>query len=180
MLHALADDVELALEGLGVGHGGAAADEHVLDRRLDRARGRSHGAVVGGHRAPPEERLPFLGHDGGEQRAAPRGLGGIAGKEDEPGSVALGGGESDPERGALAREEGVRDLDEDARAVTRVDFTATGAAVEEVLEHLEGLGHDGVRPSPLHVHHEADAAGIVLVARVVEPLSFWKPRRCHL
>ena len=74
----------------------------------------------------------------------------------------------------------MRDLNEDARAVTRVDFTAAGAAVEEILEHLEGLGHDGVRPSPLHVHHEADAAGIVLVARVVEPLSFWKPRRCHL
>ena len=118
--------------------------------------------------------------EGRQHRAAPGGLPRITRKEDESGAVVPGRGQVDAERCALAHEEGVRHLNEDARAVARIDLAAAGAAVEEVLEHLEGLGDDGVRSAALDVHHEADAAGIVLVVRAVEPLSLGKPRRCRL
>jgi hypothetical protein len=40
----------------------------------------------------------------------------------------------------------------------------------EVDEHLQGLPDDGVRTAPLHVRHEPDAAGVVLVCRVIQAL----------
>jgi hypothetical protein len=70
----------------------------------------------------------------------------------------------------------MRHLNEDARAVTGIDLAAAGAPVEEVLEHLQGLAHDGVRAPALDVHHEADAAGIVLVGGVVKALGGRQPR----
>ena len=66
-------------------------------------------------------------------------------------------------------------LDEDARPVPGVDLAAAGAAVQEVLEDGEGLAHDGVGLSPLDVHDEADAAGVVLVSGIVEALRRWHP-----
>ena len=59
----------------------------------------------------------------------------IARQEDQAGPVVTGGGQGDAEPAALAREEGVRHLDEDARAVPGVDLAAAGSAVQEVLEH---------------------------------------------
>jgi hypothetical protein len=62
-------------------------------------------------------------------------------------------------------------LDEDARAVAGIDLAAAGAPVQEVLEYLQRLAHDGVRAAALDVHHEANAAGVVLVGGVVESLG---------
>ena len=38
----------------------------------------------------------------------------------------------------------------------------------KVLQDLERLAHDRVRLAPLDVHDETDAAGVVLVARIVQ------------
>src|SRR3989304_2362118 len=81
-------------------------------------------------------------------RGARSGLGRGARQEDEPRAVVPGRGEAPAERGALAGEESVRHLDQDAGAVSRVGLTAAGAAVEEVLEHLESLADDGVGLPP--------------------------------
>jgi len=43
--------------------------------------------------------------------------------------------------------------------------------VEQVDENLQRLAHDRVGAPALDVHDEADAAGIVLAARVVQALS---------
>jgi hypothetical protein len=42
----------------------------------------------------------------------------------------------------------------------------------EVLEHEETVFHDLVRLHALHLGDEADAAGVVLVAGIVETLRF--------
>ncbi len=65
-------------------------------------------------------------------------------------------------------EEAVRHLEEDAGAVARVHLAAAGAAMLEVLEHRQRLVHDLVGGAPLHVDDEADAAGVVLVLRIVQ------------
>jgi hypothetical protein len=64
----------------------------------------------------------------------------------------------------------MRDLDQDSGAVARVGLTAAGAAVLQVLQNLERLGDNPMRLAALDVHHEADATGVVLVGRVIEPL----------
>ena len=66
--------------------------------------------------------------------------------------------------------EGVRHLEQHAGAVAGVDLAAAGATVVEVLQDLDGLLEDAVGLAPLDVDHEADAAGVVLELRVVEPL----------
>jgi hypothetical protein len=81
------------------------------------------------------------------------------------------GGQGEAEPAALAREEGVRHLDEDARAVPGIDLAAAGSPVEEILEDLESLIHDGVGLSALHVHDEADTACVVLVSGIIEALG---------
>jgi hypothetical protein len=40
----------------------------------------------------------------------------------------------------------------------------------EVLEHLEPLSDDRMTAAAVHVDDEADAAGVVLIGRVVKPL----------
>src|SRR5206468_8673623 len=47
---------------------------------------------------------------------------------------------------------------------------AAGPAVLEAHQHLDALVDDRVRALPAHVGDEADAAGVVLVGRIVEPL----------
>ena len=63
-------------------------------------------------------------------------------------------------------------LNQNARAVARVDLAPARAAVLEVLEHLERLADDVVRRAALDVDDEADAAGVVLVRRIVQTFGF--------
>ena len=64
----------------------------------------------------------------------------------------------------------MRDLDEDAAAVAELGIGADGAAMVEIVQDLQALLDDGVGLAVLHVGDEADAAGILLHRRVVEPL----------
>ena len=57
------------------------------------------------------------------------------------------------------------------------DFAAASAAVVEVLQYLDRLLEDPVRLVALDVDDETDAAGIVLVARIVEALFPRRPER---
>ena len=62
----------------------------------------------------------------------------------------------------------VGDLDQDAGAVAHQLVGAHRTAVIQVLQDLQTLLDDVVRARTLDVGDEADAAGIVLVARVVQ------------
>ena len=64
----------------------------------------------------------------------------------------------------------MRDLDQDAGAVAGERVGADGTAVLEVGEDLERVGDDLVRLAALEVGDEADAAGVVLMRRVIEAL----------
>ena len=70
----------------------------------------------------------------------------------------------------LLAEEAVRDLHQHAGAVAHQRVGADRAAMRQVLEHGEAVLDDLVRLHALHVGDEADAAGVVLVARIVEAL----------
>ena len=72
--------------------------------------------------------------------------------------------------------ERVRDVDHDAGAVTGVHFRAGGAAVIDVFQDVETVLDDRAAGSPLHVRHEADAAGVMLVCRVIQ--ADWVQAQC--
>ena len=74
----------------------------------------------------------------------------------------------DVARLAFATEERIRQLNQDAGAVARQRIAAAGAAMHEVQKDIDSLFDDVVRRSAGDVGDEADATGVVLVARVVE------------
>ena len=82
------------------------------------------------------------------------------------------GRQGEAQLGALAREELVRDLNQDAGAIAGFRIAAAGAAVRQVDQNLDALDDDVVRLLALDVGDEADAAGIVLLARVVQALRW--------
>ena len=69
---------------------------------------------------------------------------------------------------ASARRNSVGELEQDARAVARVGVGALGAAVLEVLERPQRARDHLVRGGRAEARDERDAAGVVLVARVVQ------------
>ena len=72
---------------------------------------------------------------------------------------------------ALAREELVWNLDEDAGAVAGFGIAAAGAAMRQVEQHLDSLADDVVAFLAADAGDKPDAAGVVLVRRVVETLG---------
>ena len=91
----------------------------------------------------------------------------VGGQEGDADGVGAGLGQL--EAGDLA-EEGVRDLEQDAGAVARVGLGAGGAAVLEVAQYGERLLDQRMAGLAGEGGHEADAAGVVLVAGVVHTL----------
>ena len=67
-------------------------------------------------------------------------------------------------------EKGVGNLDEDAGAVAGFGVAAGGAAMGEVDEDLEALADDLVALFAADVRDQSHAAGIVLIARMIEAL----------
>src|SRR5262245_8359695 len=105
MLDALADHVELALEGLRIGDARRPPDEDLLEAGLDGGGAGTDRRIVRGHHTPAEEGLAFLGDDGLEHAAAARGLGGIPREEYEARAVVAGSRQGGSERRALTGEE---------------------------------------------------------------------------
>jgi hypothetical protein len=65
----------------------------------------------------------------------------------------------------------MRDLHQDAGAVTGARVGADGTAVLEIAEDVERVRDDRVGLVALDVGDEADAAGILLQARILETLG---------
>ena len=165
----LADHVELALQRVRHDDVGAAADEDLAQHRLLGADGRRHRHLaVDRHVAPAQQHLALGLHRALQLLLAGKARGVLLGQEDHADAVLTGGRQLDALGRHLGPVELVRDLDEDARAVAHQLVGAHRAAVVEVLEDLQALLDDRVRPAALDVRHEADAAGIVLARGVVQ------------
>ena len=93
--------------------------------------------VVDRHRAPAQELQALLADDAHPHALAVRAQPLVLRHEEMADGVVAGLRQLDVERGALLREERVRDLDEDAGAVAGDRVGAHGAAVLEVLQDSE-------------------------------------------
>jgi hypothetical protein len=78
---------------------------------------------------------------------------------------------ADPVGPGLVPEEPVGELEEDPGAVAGLRVGAGGAAVLEVREGAQRAADRLVRGAGVEAGDEGDAARVVLVGRVVEPLS---------
>jgi hypothetical protein len=76
-------------------------------------------------------------------------------------------------------QERMGELQEDARPITGIGFTATGTTVIQVLKNCQGLLHNGVRFSSLNIHNETNTACIVFESGVIETLFVGGVRSCH-
>ena len=76
-----------------------------------------------------------------------------------------------PRRGAFARKKLVGNLDQDARAIAGFGIAAAGAAMGQVDQDLNAFEDDVVGFMAFDAGDEADPAGIVFMARVVETLG---------
>ena len=153
-----------------LGHALAAADEDLLDVRLRVARHAADGGAVDRRVAPAEHGETFFADDALDDAFALQALVRLHRQEHHADAVLAGRRQREAELGALAREELVRDLDQDAGAVAGLRIAAAGAAVRQVDQDLDALDDDVVRFVTLDVGDEADAAGVVFSARVVETL----------
>ena len=169
-LKALADHKQLPLE-LVARRLLPSPHERLPNHRLDLAGRGTDGAVVDRHGAPAEELLPLFLTEPGKERLSALLLLRRRGEEDVTDGPVARSGKADAGLGRDGVEEFLRHLDEDAGPVAGERIAPAGPAVGEVFEHLEPLTDDLVAAPPVHVDDEPDAAGIVLVGGIVEPLG---------
>ena len=166
----LADSEDLPLERVLVldlragGDDGLADRRHRLDHRLAEA------GEVGRHVAPTDEGLALPGDHFRNMLLSVFAGARIPRQEAHSDGVAAGF------RQAFARlvrpivQQAVRHLDQAAGAVAHQRVGADRAAVVEVDQDFQALADQVVRLSALDIDDEADAAGVMLVAWVVEAL----------
>ena len=170
VLGLLADDEQLALERVLVGAVGTATDEDHADlgfgglHRLAQARG------IDGNVAPAQHDLPFGLHQSLDHAFAGGAQGGILGQEHGGGGPGAVFRQADADLGRLGAQEGLGQLDQDARAVAGQRIRTDGAAMGQVFEDFQTLLDDLVRLAVLDVGDEADAASVVFKLRVIKSL----------
>ena len=167
---ALADDVELALECHVVRQARVAADENLPDGRFAGLRRFAERGVVGRHGAPAEHRLPFGLDDLLEAFLEAPALRHVARQKHQAAGVLAGTRQRDAPLFADVREKVVRHLQQHAGPIPGVGFAAAGTAVIEVAEHPEALLQNLMGFAALHIHDEADAAGVMFEPRVIKTL----------
>ena len=97
------------------------------------------------------------------------------GRKARPDGVAPGLGQREARRLGGADQEAVGHLHEDPGAVTGLDLGAGRAAVGQTLENGQALVDDVVVGPAVQIGHHADAAGVVLITRVVEARGHRRP-----
>ena len=155
---------------------GAAADEELALDRLDRLHPLAEARIVDRSIAPAEQDEPFGGDAFLDDRLDFGARRGVARHEELADRVMAGRRQRQAELFAFAGEKGMRNLRQDAAAVAELRVGADGAAVVEIDEDCKPFSQDGVRVAAVHVGHDADAAGIALVRRIVEALGARRQR----
>ena len=169
----LAHDHELALE-LVLAERGGPADEHLAHDGLRGGGGGPQGLVVGGDLAPAQQLQAHLVEDAPQHQLHGRVAMPFLLEEAHAHRVVAGAGQVDAQRGALAQQEGVWELHQDAGAIAGVGLRPARTAVVEVHEHLDALLDHAVGGDVVEIGHEADTASVVLGRRLVEgALRLW-------
>src|SRR5260370_35154199 len=175
----LADDEELALEGIDGGGGGAPGDEDLADHRLYRADALAQNRIVDRHVAPAEKALALGGDEMRQRLLARAARPYIARQEHHADAVFARRRQGKAQALRLGAKQLGGELQQDAGTVARQRVGAHGAAMRQIEQDADAVGDDAVALAVLDMGDEADAARIVLVAWVVETLRRSFPRATH-
>src|SRR6185503_19605995 len=99
------------------------------------------GGAFGGWIAPPEHAQAFFAHNPLDDAFALQTRMRLDRQEHHPHAVLAGGRQGEAEFAALPREELVRYLDEDARAIAGLRVAAAGPAMRQIDENLNPLNN---------------------------------------
>jgi hypothetical protein len=124
--------------------------------------------IVGRHPAPAEQTLTLFSRDPRDERLDGVAIAFVVRQEDESRTIRPGGRKLEGKN--LAKER-VGGLNQNAGAVARIGLAPARTAMLQIDQDLQRLTNDVVRATPLHVHDEADATGVMLHLRVVQTLS---------
>ncbi len=174
----LADDEQLALEGVGVGAAFAAADKDLADHRLDGLDAVAEIAVVDGNLAPAEQLLPFVADRPFDGLGADVDVGFASRQENHADRVIAGVGQLEIHGFRLFLEQPVGQLHQNTGAIAGQRVGADGAAVVQIDENLDSLANDLMAFAVLDIGDEADTAAIMLVLGVVQTLRLRQSDRC--
>ncbi len=107
---------------------------------------------------------------------------GSTGKKHHSDSVFAGRRQCKAKLRTFALEKGVRNLDQNARAVARLRIATACAAMRQINQDLDALQDDVVRFLPLDIGDKAHAAGVMLILGTVKPLSLRQTQKriCRL
>jgi len=169
-LDTLANDVELPFQSLAR-RLGAPGDEDLSDYRLDVARRLADQAIIDRHVAPTEDTLSLLGNDFFQSIGTEVPLAIIARQKDDTNAVIASGRKLGADFARLGGKEVVRNLREDAGTVAGERIATAGTAMRQVHQDLQPTPHDLMRAFAVDIHHEADAARVVLVRRIVKTMG---------
>jgi hypothetical protein len=169
----LAQDKQPAFEILIGFDVGVAPDEHLAVERFRRRdmRRLGQGRIVDGNIAEADQRLTFRGDDFRDDGFDMGALFGILRHEQITDGVMIDRRQLDTLFGPFRAEKRIGNLHEHACAIAHQRVGADGTAMRQVFEHEQPVFNDLVRLDALHMRDEADAAGVMFVARVVQALS---------
>ena len=143
----------------------------MLHHRLDRLHAFAKAGIVDRHVAPAEHAEAFGRDSLLDDLAHLTASRGVARHEELADRVMARRRQVEAELGAFGSEERVRDLGQHAATVAERWIRAHRAAMVEIDQNLQALFENVVRLAVLHVGDKADAAGIVLLGRIVEALG---------
>ena len=123
---------------------------------------------VGGHLPPAQKLHALLGHDDLQHLLGLGPLEGVRGEEEHAHAVVPGSAQGDALGGGRPDHQGVGDLHHEAHAVAGLAGGVLAGPVLQLFHDLQRVVHHAVGAAALQVHHRADAAGVVLEARVVQ------------
>ncbi len=168
----LADRQDFALKGVLIGQRRIGGDNRLANYRHRLDHPRAEPLRIGGHLAPAEQRLALdfdeMLHmtDGELARRL------VARQKAHRDRVMSERRQAQVSAFRPIAQQRIRHLDQAAGTVADQRIGADRAAMVEVDQDFQAARDDVVRFSPLDVGDETDAAGIVLVARIVKSLSF--------
>ncbi len=120
--------------------------------------------------APAQHREPLFARDPFQDSFGQQAVRRLNRQEHHAHAVFAYGRQSEAQLGALPREELVRDLNQDSRAIARLRIASASAAMSQVDEDLQSLDDDVMRLLALNIDDETDATSIVFVSWIVETL----------
>lgn len=177
VLRPLANDIELPLELRFIE--AVAGDEQLPHEGLGAARHGTDRIALDRHIAPTQEPRALLADNSGNQRLALLPPIGLRREKQHPDTIFPSGRQAHPDIAGGSLEKVVRHLQQNPGAVSRAGVATLRSSVTEAFKDLQPLLHNRMGFLALDVDDKADAAGVLLLLRVVEALLRWKPRDAH-